>query len=271
MPEKCDESQVKESDSDRYEVRVSGHCRGGVNMCAVVHCDGVGVDRVRVNEHSTCEFRVEVCRTEVSGHRFCKCDANRVDGDVVGGRIDNRGGTHAHCAIGVNGNITRDWVDRGGGGFGWLGLQGGDRVGVCEPGIDRDGDGDGGHGIHRRGANGVGGGDGGSIDRDGVSGHSLRRHGGTRVNGRNRGRIDRDGVSGHCVCGRGANGVNCGIIGDGVDGYGVHGHGAGGDGDGVDGCGVCVHCSIRVNGRVTGSGIDGGGCGGVAGHGGTEA
>ena len=66
------------------------------------------------------------------------CSISRIG---VDGR--NRHGALVCCADGVDGDVTRDWVDRGVGRFGWLGLQGGDGVGVCVPGIDRDGDGDG--------------------------------------------------------------------------------------------------------------------------------
>jgi hypothetical protein len=59
--------------------------------------------------------------------------------------------------------------------------------------------------------------------------------------------------------------------GDGVDWCGVHGHGTDGDGGRVDGGGTRVRCAIGVDGGITGGGTDGGRCGGVAGHGGTEA
>jgi hypothetical protein len=69
--------------------------------------------------------------------------------------------------------------------------------------------------------------------------------------------IDGDGVSGHHGRGRGANGVDCSIVGDRVDGYGVHGHRAGGDGGRVDGGGAHVHCAIGVDDNdVAGDWVD---------------
>jgi hypothetical protein len=104
-----------------------------------------------------------------------------------------------------------------GAGFGWLGLQGGDGVGVCKPGIDRDG--------------------------DGVRGCSARAH---------------------CL-----DGVNDCVAKDGFDRGGVHGHRT--DGGRFDGGSARVHCVIGVDSRVTGGRINGGECGGVAGHSGAEA
>jgi hypothetical protein len=124
-------------------------------------------------------------------------------------------------AIGVNGDVAQDWVDRGGGGFGWLGLQGGDEVGVCEPGIDGDGDGDGDgvdwYGARARCSDGVD----GDVAGDGVDGCGVHGHG-TDGDG---GRVDGGGARV-----RRAIGVDGGVTGDRIDGGGcgcggVAGHG----------------------------------------------
>jgi hypothetical protein len=74
--------------------------------------------------------------------RVCRCGASGVDGEIGRGGVRGHGtdgddgdgigvngrSAFTRCANGVDNNVAGDWVDQSGGGFGWLGLQGG----VCD-------------------------------------------------------------------------------------------------------------------------------------------
>ena len=81
MPEKCGESQVKENNSDGYEVRVSRCGRGGVDVHGFDGCDVEGVNRRGASAHC----------------------ADGVNGGIAGDRTD-RGGVCGHGAGGVGVN-----------------------------------------------------------------------------------------------------------------------------------------------------------------------
>jgi hypothetical protein len=121
-----------------------------------------------------------------------------------------------------------------------------------------DGDGVNGGGASARCADGVD----DRVARDWVDGSGVCEPG---IDG------DGDGVDWCGVRARCSDGVNGYVAGGGVNGCGVRGHGTDGDGGRVDGGGAHVRRAIGVDGGVTGGGIDGCGCGGVAGHGRTEA